>query len=339
MSNGSPDRPTLRDIADMLGVSVATVSRALNNSPGISAETRSVVLEALERNSFTRWRRPRQTPKAHLISVRCTYGLDEYFGAVVSGIAQSLRQHNKRLVLCTEWPDNGQTNLQELLMTDTTEGAILVLPPEHQSALGALRGTDYPFVLFDPREAPPADVAAVSVANSAGARAATQHLIDLGHTRIAMIAGPSEQLSSTDRVAGYREALTASGQVVPDDYVRFAWEPDITHGEAVARAVLDLAEPPSAIVAFNDKLAIGAMQAAAERGLSVPGDLSVIGFDSLELGRVAQPPLTTVRQPVEEMARMAVEMLMRLINGREIEALHVELRADLVLRGSTSRPR
>ena len=324
----------------MVGVSVATVSRVLNNGPGVSAETRAVVLEAMDRHSFTRLRRARRASKVPgLVTVRCTYALDEYFGVLVWGIAQALRQHGKRLVMSVEFQDSTGHSLEELALTDVTEGALLVLPPEPLAAISALRASDYPFVLVDPRLAPPPDVPSVTVAHVASARAATQHLIDLGHSRIAMIGGPVGQLSSDGRLAGFRAALGAAGQAVPDEYVRSVWDPDVNHGLTVARSLLDLAEPPSAIVGFNDKVAIGAIQAAAKRGLDVPGHLSVVGFDSLELGRLVQPALTTVRQPVEDMARMGVELLMRLINGREIEALHMELAAELVLRASTGPPR
>jgi LacI family transcriptional regulator len=122
------------------------------------------------------------------------------------------------------------------------------------------------------------------------------------------------------------------------EFVRFVPEPDVRHGIAAARSLLSLAVRPSAIVAFNDKIAVGVMRAAGEMGLTVPGDLSVIGFDSLELSRLVQPPLTTVRQPIDEMARMGVELLMRLVNKREIEALHVELAAELIIGGSTAPP-
>lgn len=332
-------RPTIRDIADIVGVSIATVSRVLNDRPGVSNETRVLVRKVMEREGFTRLRRaPRTARVRDLIAVRCTYALEEYFGAVVSGIARSLRARGKRLVLSTDTSDNGAPNLDHLLLTDITDGALLVLPPDDPTAFLDLRDSGYPFVLVDPRFTPPEDVAAVSVAHAAGARAATQHLVDLGHRRIAIITGPPEQLSSDGRLSGYRAALSAAGVAAPDEYIRSAWEPDVNHGVSVSKALLDLAEPPTAIVGFNDKVAIGAMRAAAQRGMAVPAQLSVVGFDALELSRLVHPPLTTVRQPVDEMARIGVELLMRLINGLEVEALHVELMCDLVLRSSTAPP-
>jgi LacI family transcriptional regulator, galactose operon repressor len=132
--------------------------------------------------------------------------------------------------------------------------------------------------------------------------------------------------------------LANSGSLAPEEYVRHGGEPTITHGYEAAAELLDLPEPPTAIVAFNDKMAIGAIQAARERGLSVPADLSVVGFDDLDLSRSITPSLTTVRQPMEEMARVGVALLTRLIEGRPIDALHVELATELVVRESTGPP-
>jgi LacI family transcriptional regulator len=157
-------------------------------------------------------------------------------------------------------------------------------------------------------------------------------------TRIAAIAGPLNWIATDDRLLGYRAALAAAGRLAPEGLVRVGGEPTIAHGVAAARALLDLAEPPTALVAFNDKIAIGAMEAATERGLRVPEDLSVVGFDDLELSRVVVPRLTTVRQPLEEMARLGVELLLRLIDGGEIDTLHIELATELVHRASTAPP-
>jgi LacI family transcriptional regulator, galactose operon repressor len=193
-------------------------------------------------------------------------------------------------------------------------------------------------VVVDPRTALPPDIAAVSAAHLGGARLATDHLLQLGHTRIAAITGPRNWIAAEGRLLGYRTALAASGRLAPDELVREGGEPTIAHGLAAARSLLALPSPPTAIVAFNDKVAIGAMDAAAERGLRVPGDLSVVGFDDLELSRVVTPRLSTVRQPLEEMARMGAELLLRLIDGREIDTLHVELATELVVRASTGPP-
>ncbi|MDX6504385.1 MAG: hypothetical protein QOE29_1510 [Gaiellaceae bacterium] len=335
----TPQRATIRDVAADAGVSIATVSRVLNDSASVAPETRAAVMKAIEQRSFiARRRRARPSSLQNVVAVRCPYVLTDYFGVVLSAVARSLRQHGKRLVLSAEAEDGNEPSISELLLSETTEGAILILPPEPAEALTALREQGYPFVVLDPRTPLPADVAAVSAAHLPGSRAATKHLIELGHTRIAAIAGPDEWLASDGRLVGYRAALAAAGSLAPKELVRVGGEPTIENGLAAARALLDLPQPPTAIVAFNDKMAVGAVQAAQERGLRVPADLSIVGFDDLDLSRVVVPALTTVRQPLDEMARIAVALLMRLIDGQEIDTLHVELATELIVRASTAPP-
>jgi LacI family transcriptional regulator len=331
---GTPARrATIRDIAHETGVSTATVSRVLNGSANVAPQTRAVVRRAIERHGLTP--RPRQVRARALrdvVAVRCPYVLDEYFGVILSAVERSLRQRGKIVLLSAEALEGDELSLPELLRSDITEGAVLILP------LADLRGSRYPFVVVDPRTSLAPDIAAVSAAHLAGARMATEHLLQLGHTRIAAIAGPLNWIAADSRLLGYRAALAASGTLAPDGLVRMGGEPTIAHGLDQARALLDLPEPPTSIVAFNDKMAIGAIEAAAERRLRVPEDLSVVGFDGLELSRAVVPRLTTVRQPLEEMARMGVELLLRLIDGREIDTLHVELATELVRRASTGPP-
>jgi LacI family transcriptional regulator len=336
----SPHRSTIRDVALDAGVSTATVSRVLNGSPKVSAGTRAVVLEAMERHRFTaRGRRRRARPMQDVVAVRCPYLLTDYFGIILSTVARSLRLRGKGLLLSAEAEEGDEASLAALLRPETTDGAVLILPPEPSAMLLDLRAQGYPFVVIDPRTALPADIAAVSAAHLTGSRLATDHLIELGHRRIAAIAGPLNWIATDGRLLGYRAALAATGHLASEEFVRLGGEPTIAHGIEAARELLDLQDPPTGIVAFNDKIAIGTMQAAAERNLRVPEDLSVVGFDDLNLSRVVAPRLTTVRQPLEEMARMGVELLMRLIEGREIHTLHIELATELVVRASTAPPR
>jgi LacI family transcriptional regulator len=338
MNAASPQRATIVDVAREAGVSTATVSRVLNGSASVSPSTRAVVLAAIQRHGLTARRRTRDRSLRGVVAVRCPYVLDDYFGAILSAIARTLRQRGKVLMLSVEALEGDEPSLTGLLRPEITEGALLILPPEPGTVLADLRASGYPFVVVDQRTALPPDIAAVSAAHLTGARLATEHLLRLGHTRIAAIAGPRNWIAAEDRLLGYRTALAASGRLAPEGLVREGGEPTIAHGRAAARDLLALPEPPTAIVAFNDKVAIGAMDAATERGLRVPGDLSVVGFDDLELSQVVTPRLTTVRQPLGEMARMGAELLLRLIEGREIDTLHVELATELVVRDTTARP-
>jgi LacI family transcriptional regulator len=334
----SPPLATVRDIASAVGVSPATVSRVLNDNASVAPHTRDAVLRAMRRSSFTRRPRSRGSAQPHsFIAVRCPYIVTDYFGILVSAIAESLRQRGKRILL-SAGGDDDQPRLSALRLPESTEGAILVLPSEPSTVLADLRAGNYPFVVVASRYAVPADVAAVSVANMAGARAATEHLIQLGHERIATICGPLDWLSSDGRLMGYRAALAAAGQLPPDEFVRVGGDPTIDNGLEAARALLGLPRPPTAILAYNDKMAVGALRAAAERGLNVPRDLSIVGFDALEMSQAAVPRLTTVRQPIEEMARISVELLMSLMERREVDTAHVVLGTELVVGGSSGPP-
>lgn len=333
-------RSTIRDVAAEAGVSTATVSRVLNDSAGVAPETRALVLHVIERHRFTGRRKRRRVPVAQgVVAVRCPYILSDYFGLMISDIGRSLRLHGRSLLLCDDHHEGNEPSLLDLLAPDMTDGAILILPPEPPPMIETLRARGYPFVVVDPKVALPPDIAVVSAAHMAGARAATEHLIKLGHRDIATVTVKVNPVSADGRLMGYRGALAAVGQLAPEDYVRFGEEPDVDNGLSIARALLDLRHPPTAIVAYNDKMALGVIQAAAERGLEVPRDLSVVGYDGLELSRAVVPRLTTVRQPLEEMARMGVQLLMRLIDGREVDTLHVELATKLVIGASTGPPR
>ena len=334
-----PQRSTIRDIAAEAGVSTATVSRVLNETAGVSPQTRDLVLRAVEKHQFTGMRRRRRVSKVqNVVAVRCPYALTDYFGLLVSGVARSLRRYGKHIILSAEAEDGREPSLPDLLFADNTDGAILILPPEPGTVVTDLRARGYPFVVIDPRTPLPPDVASVSAAHLAGARAATEHLLQLGHRRIGAIAGPVEWLASDGRLTGYRAALAATGWLAPHELVCHVTEPAMEHGLEAARTLLDLPERPTAIVCFNDKIAIGALQAAAERGLQVPRDLSIVGFDASELSGVVVPKLTTVRQPLGEMARMGVELLIRLIDGRDIDTMHIELATELVIGASTGPP-
>ncbi len=336
----------MREIASETGVSIATVSRVLNGQAHVAPHTRALVLSALERRgglapeprSATAPRKARAG-----VYVRCPYILTDYFGLIVSSIAQALDRLDIPLVLNAGEAAQTSSVLAGLSARSDVGGAILILPPESGEALVALRATGFPFVVVDPRTPVPRDIAAVSAAHFAGARAVTSHLIELGHRRIGVIGGPGEWLAGDARLAGHTAAM-AEVRVLPSEELIRKVEPTVEHGYRAAVELLDLPEPPTALVGFSDKTAVGALRAAADRGLSVPGDLSVTGFDDIDLSRATNPLLTTVRQPLEEMGRMAVSLLRRLMDQHEvetlhIEALHIELATDLVVRGSTGPAR
>jgi LacI family transcriptional regulator len=194
-----------------------------------------------------------------------------------------------------------------------------------------------PVVVIDPLNQPSARVTSVGSTNFAGGLAATHHLLDLGHRRIAYLGGPVTAACNQARMHGYRGAMEAEGAPVPDGYVRtgrFSYE----HGIAGGDAVLDLPEPPTAVFAGSDETALGVIETARARGLRIPEDLSVVGFDDTPVARLAAPPLTTVRQPLREMGAVAVRTALRLAAGERPYSHHVELATELVVRRSTAPP-
>jgi LacI family transcriptional regulator len=321
-------RPTVRDIAAETGVSIATVSRALNDHQNVAPGTRHLVRQAAERLGG------KARKRTGAIYVRCPYLLTDYFGSIVSSIAETLDLHGQQMLLNAGEFAQRDVILPQLPGRTDVAGALLILPPESRQDLLGLRASGFPFVVVDPRTPLPRDVAAVSAAHFAGARALTAHLVSLGHRRIGVIGGPADWLTSDARLAGHSASMADVG-VLPAPALLRSVEATTEDGYRAAGELLDLRPRPTALVCFNDKAAVGALRAAAERGARVPDDVSVVGFDDIDLSRATTPMLTTVRQPLQEMGRMAVTLLMRVLERHQLEALHVELATELVVRGST----
>jgi LacI family transcriptional regulator len=333
MPKPSPTRATVRDVAAETGVSIATVSRVLNGRGNVAPDTRDLVTRAVERLG-AHGPRGRGGKPPGAVYLRCPYVLTDYFGLIVSSIAETLELHGRQVVLSSGEATQHLAVLAGLPDRPGISAAIMILPPESGDDLVALRGRRFPFVVVDPRTPLPRDIAAVSAAHFAGARSLTAHLTGLGHRRIGVIGGPHDWLSSDNRLAGHAAALADVG-VLPAPELHRSDEPTVEYGYRAAGELLDLPDHPTALVGFNDKIAVGALRAAAERHLRVPGDVSVTGFDDIDLSRATRPMLTTVRQPLQEMGRMAVTLLIRLLDGHKVEALHVELATELVVRDST----
>ncbi len=328
-------KPTVRAVAAAAGVSIATVSRVLNGQGNVTPETRALVERTVAGlDGPGPYPRGGPRPIAGSVFVRCPYVLTDYFGVIVSSVAETLARYGRTVLLHAGEAVQNAPALSSLPARAGLAGAVLVLPPEPADDLAALQRRRFPYVVVDPRLPPPRDLVAVSAAHTAGARTLTAHLTGLGHRRIGVIAGPEEWLATDARLAGHAAALADAGELLDRSLVRHV-EPTMAWGRWAAGELLDLSRRPTALVGFNDKTAVGALQAAAERGLRVPDDLSVAGFDDIDLSRATAPPLTTVRQPLQEMGRMAVTLLMRLLERHDLEALHVELATELVVRQST----
>jgi LacI family transcriptional regulator len=338
---GTPKgRATIREVASAAGVSIATVSRVLNGRPDVSPETREAVMRAVRDQGFRTNRNARALSggKTGLVGVTLPVVHGGHFTAILAGVTDGLYEHDMRAVLCpTLHQHEREVNLLERLMHGTTDAGILMLPEESNDELRALQRHGYPFVVVDPRTRPEEGIAAVSAANASGARLATEHLLALGHRRIGAITGPLGWLASSERLNGFRSALSSAGVLPDPDLVQEAgFAPGA--GDEAAATLLDLSDRPTAIFAFNDELAISVLRAARERGLRVPDDISVVGFDDSEKARITTPALTSVRQPLAEMGRMAITLLLQLLESRDAAGVSVELAIRLVERDSTGPP-
>ncbi len=333
---------TIREIADLAGVSIATVSRVLNGRDDVSDETRepfgaSSASTATPRTA-TRAASPPAAPASSASSSRSS--IPAYFAEILAGAAEALYEHDMRVVLSpTQHEHDREVSLLDRLMHGgATDGALIVLPEESSEELERALDAGYPFVVVDPLMPLDDRIPSVSAAHMSGADQAMRHLLALGHRRIGAITGPPGWVATEDRRRGYRAALAAAGiQFDPELEVEADFE--ITEGEQGAAALLDIRNPPTAIFAFNDNIAIGTMRAARARGLRIPEDLSIVGFDDVEHASIVTPALTTVRQPLAEMGRTAVSLLIRLLEHQSVETLSVQLATRLVVRESTSPPR
>jgi LacI family transcriptional regulator len=333
--------PTIREIAQLAGVSIATVSRVVNGKGYVSEETRTTVERVVRDHRYSANRSARGLSSGHtgLVGVTVPRIHPAYFSEIVAGATDALYERDMRVVLCpTQHEHDREVSLLNRLVHGTTDGGLLILPEETPGELQGLMDHGFHFVVVDPRERLDGQVPTVSAANLAGAYEVTSHLLELGHRRIAAITGPRGMLATDERIRGYNAAMAASGLIPPRNLV-IESEFDVPGGRAAAEHLLNLSEPPTAIFAFSDQIAIGALHAALARGLKVPQELSIVGFDDTAEAALVTPALTTVRQPLAEMGRMAVSLLMRLLESRRLEALHVELATQLVIRDSTAPPR
>ncbi|HWE59254.1 MAG TPA: LacI family DNA-binding transcriptional regulator [Solirubrobacteraceae bacterium] len=338
-------RITIRQVAELAGVSVATASRALNGRADVSDETRLAVQRVAKSHGYgassrSRGRRP-VADGAHwtgIVGVTMPYSAPTYFSSILAGVVEALSERDMRALVCpTGHQHKYEATLIEELVRGETNGAILVLPEESPEELRALKQQGFHFVVVDPLHELDEDIPVVSAANASGAHQATAHLLELGHRRIGAITGPSAGLATRRRLMGYHSALVGAG-IMPDPVLEVEGDYLIAGGVAGGERLLELPDPPTAILAFNDSMAIGALSAARARDLQIPDDLSIVGFDDTVEAEIAYPPLTTVRQPLKELGRMAVDLLFRLTAEHWSEPLHVELATRLITRSSAAAP-
>jgi LacI family transcriptional regulator len=338
--NEQPDNTvTIIDVAREAGVSYATVSRVINNKDHVRPDKREAVLRAMTRLGYVANQQARSLAggRSRVVGVLVQDLGTSYMGAIIRGIDEALDSAQYDLMLYT----THRRKLREsayvgAITRGLADGLLLVLPTNADAYLETLQRQGFPYMLVD-HQGDGDYRHSVSATNYQGGIDATRYLIELGHRRIGHITGVLSVGAASDRLAGYRAALEQAG--LPADPTLVVegsfFQPT---GYSGAHALLSLPEPPSAIFAANDDMAFGVIEAARVRGLRIPEDLSIIGFDDIPQAASIHPPLTTVRQPLEQMGRIAVETLLRLIDGERDTVTQVVLPTELIVRNTCCPP-
>ncbi|MGW8574768.1 LacI family DNA-binding transcriptional regulator [Streptomyces niveus] len=306
----SAGRVTLAQVANQAGVSLSTVSKVLNGRPDVSAPTRVKVEELLEAHGYRR--SSSAVPEAPLIEI-VFHELDSAWSmelirgmqnvAKTAGVSVVLTETGTRHSPGADWVEG--------VLRRRPLGVVLVFSTLPDELKKKLWSRAIPFVIIDPAGDPEPDVPSVGSANWAGGLAATRHLLDLGHRSIAVVTGPEDMLCSLARLDGFRSAMAMAGVPVDPGLVRFG-DFHVQAGYDHAMELLRLTERPTAIFAGSDLQALGVLEAARVLGVQVPEDLSVVGYDDIPPAQWSSPALTTVHQPLVEMAEEAARMLLRL---------------------------
>ncbi|SFC48395.1 LacI family DNA-binding transcriptional regulator [Streptomyces aidingensis] len=331
-------RVTIALIAEEAGVSIPTVSKVINGRPEVAPETRQRVERLLHKHGYQR-RVSQDGEPAGLIDLVFAEIESPWAIEIIRGAESAAREAGGSVVISVLHTHAGPgRDWLERIAARRTDGVVIVASRLSGAIQAQLTARSLPFVVVDPEGEPAPGVVSVGATNWNGGLAATRHLLELGHRRIGVISGPADMLCSQARIDGYRAALETAGvEVVPELIRRGTFLVDSGHDHG--HALLSLDNPPTAIFAGSDLQAFGVFEAARQRGLRVPEDLSVVGFDDLPLSRSAWPPLTTVRQPLEEMAALATRTVLTMGRGEAPETRRVELATDLIVRDSTAPPR
>jgi LacI family repressor for deo operon, udp, cdd, tsx, nupC, and nupG len=325
---------TLRDVAKLANVSTATVSRVLAHSDHVSEETRKKVLEAIQAlnyhpNLLGRQLRKRETRTILVVVPDIT---NPFFSQVLRGIEQVALEHGYR-VLLGDTQNDSQRELDYLdhLFYRQVDGAIMLTARTPPPVIEEL-AEEYPVVLAC-EYLEGSRIPTVSIDNISSARKMTEHLIQLGHRRIAHLSGPMHVILSRDRLKGYQQAM-ATYELDLDPVLIQEGDFSYASGFNLTEKLLALQTPPTAIFAANDEMAIGAIKAIKQQGLRVPDDIAVAGFDDIQMSSIFEPALTTIAQPVFEIGSTAMELLVRLMEKKEVMKQRFVLEDRLIIRQS-----
>lgn len=328
-------KPTIYDIAKLAGVSTATVSKVFNQTGRISVKTKERIMEISNQLNY----QPSMVASALTGKKTYTIGLlipdlvNPFFAELSRNIEDRAHELGFNLVICnTDNERNKEIKYIQLLRQKSVDGIVVATGVSNDELLKELINQKVPIALVA-RDMSMLALSAVLVDDFAGGYNATSYLVQLGHKRIATIAENLNVTSSKDRVRGYRHALNEVGLPYDEKLVQIS-DFSVEGGKRTAGKLLDQTERPTAIFACNDLLAIGAFQAAKERGIGIPDQLSIVGFDNTILATITDPPLTTIAQPIQAMGQQVIDLITQEINNDKTVKQRVVLLPELIVRGS-----
>ncbi len=329
---------TLKTIAQEAGLSITTVSRALAGYDDVNEATRQRVIAIAKRlgyqpNLAARHLRSKQTHTIGMVIPLTSYYSDPFFMELLSGVGRQAAEYGYDLLLSAQQPGEEELNAyRRMVASSRIDGVIVARVWKDDPRIAFLKEAQHPFVAFG--RSNDGNYPHIDVDGLSGMLQLMRHLIERGHRRIALILSPANLVFTAVRYQGYAQGLAEAGLPLRQNYLV---EADLSQegGCAAAHRLLALPDPPTAIVACNDTMAIGALEAARARGLKVGCDIAVAGFDDIPLAAHTDPPLTTVRQPIYEIGRRAFDMLIRVIRREPLPEPYVLIRPKLIVREST----
>jgi DNA-binding LacI/PurR family transcriptional regulator len=329
---------TIKDVAVKAGVDPSTVSRIINNDSKLSVreETRNRILETIRELGY----RPNALARGLRLNSSSTIGMlipditNPLFPAVIKGVESYASEKDLSLILCnTGDAYDKERKLIQLLLNRRVDGLLLASAHLREDTIAEVEKTGVPFVLVNRGNRK--DTGACVVAdNAAGSKMAVRHLLDLGHRKIAHIAGFLYTDSGIERLEGYRKELNRANISVDSEYMVEAGYSEES-GYIAMQKLLKLPHPPTAVFAVNDLTAMGAIMALQEAGIRVPEEMSIVGFDDTWIAKRIEPALTTVKVPLYQMGHLAMQMLYQMMNGLPVEEPRIILETSLVIRRST----
>lgn len=307
---------SIRDVARHAGVSATTVSRVINDNAPVAKDTRRRILEAIETLSYVPHGGARSliTRKTHTIGVLLPDLYGEFFSELIRGIDQAARKNHHHVLVSGSHSDPGELEAMLRALRGRVDGLIVMAPDVNAYPLIARFGRAVPIVLLD-SDPEGCDLPSITIDNYGGARSVVRHLLDLGHRRIALLAGPEHNRDARERARGWRAALAGTAASGDSAALVFTGDFSESSGYAAGTRIVGLDRRPDAVFAANDSMAIGCLSAFREHGVQIPEDIALAGFDDIPIARYMTPPLTSVRVSIADLGSRAMTRLVPLMGN------------------------